>query len=41
MARCSFWKRVSTSIIAFGGSRPAPIVPVSCRRSDTLRCSDT
>ena len=25
--RCSFWKRLSASISAFGGSRPAEIVP--------------
>ena len=33
--RCSFWKRVSASISAFGGSRPAEIVPAIWRRSDT------
>ena len=31
--RCSFWKRISASISAFGGSSPAEIVPAIWRRS--------
>ncbi len=35
--RCSFWKWLSASIISFGGSRPAEMVPAIWRRSETLR----